>query len=393
MKVVRILCAGLLFAGSAFCTFAQEKEGSPADDVDPEQFLKEIEKAEEEFLGETSLWDFSMNLRLGGGYKDNVTLGAFEEEASAFFASGIDLMAFRLPLDNSIAEVTLFAAFDDRRYTDSETVDHEQMGMARALVEKPLGEHWTGAMEFRFIHIDQMYDASLTEDDIGTIQVVGRQVAFEPSLRLSLPWNLWMELKPEISRQYLAEPLDDYLDGGGEVSFGIDYGYESELYAYGRHVHRKYDSRGQRDEIGFSMPNTGLRYNRPEHGLRWTHYWDQEKKWRMRTHVSRRDNRDNGSGYFDYRRLRASHGWRYRGNRWSLSATGRWARYEYDLKRSSNIMDLRAREDLSWDAQLEITLTESLTLYAEVEQERITSSVMQDEYDYTTTILGLDWEF
>ena len=75
MKVVRILCAGLLFTGTAFSTFAQEKEGSPADDLDPEQFLKEIEKAEEEFLGETSLWDFSTNLRLGGGYKDNVTLG------------------------------------------------------------------------------------------------------------------------------------------------------------------------------------------------------------------------------------------------------------------------------------------------------------------------------
>ena len=59
---------------------------------------KELAAIEKELMAELSVWDHSFDLRLGGGYKENVTLSAFAEESSPFTAIGFDFMAIRIPL-------------------------------------------------------------------------------------------------------------------------------------------------------------------------------------------------------------------------------------------------------------------------------------------------------
>ena len=370
--------------------------GQEADlsDVELQKQIAEMEKEiEGELMREYSAWDFSANLRLGGGYKENVTMSAFADESSGFATTGIDVIGMRLPMNDSGVEATIFGAFDDRRYFDAPSVSMEQTGLLNASLEKSLGESWLLKTDVRLIYIDEMFDASLTEDDIGTVQVVGKQASLEPALRWNLPGNTWLELKPEVSRQYFAEPLDDYLEAGGRVAAGIDYGYRSELLVYGAHIERDYDTRSQRDEIGFYMPDTELSYDRPERGVEWTHYWDSNRRFRMRTRFSILENQDSGAGYFDYRRERLSHNWRIQIAPLSLSATIRRATYDYELQRSADFFSHRFRTDRSIELALEYEHNENLTLQLGFEQESIQSNVPQDEYRYRVITAGLDWEF
>ena len=368
-------------------------------DLEFSDYDKEIAAIEKELMEELSVWDFSTDLRLGGGYKENVSLSAFAEESSSFASIGFDFMAIRIPLAEDGMEVTVFGALDERRYLDAESVGSEQTGLLNVSLKKKLSEHWQLKADIPVIYIDEIFDASLTEDDIGTVQVVGKQISFEPGLRRSLPANLWVETKPEVTRQYFAEPLDDYLEIGGRISLGVDYGFQSELFLYVETLRRDYNTRSQRDEIGIYMPETDLSYDRPERGVEWAHYWDSSRRLRMRTRYSVLENEDSGTGYFDYRRERMSHGWRYRGDLWSISATVRKAAYEYDLQGLFAFGERRQRSDLSWDITVGYEYNDHLTFQIGYEQEIINSNVPlnpiipQDEYRYRVYTAGIDWEF
>ena len=379
----------LLLAGLCpWATALAQNTDLEIDDLD-----KEIAAIEKELMEQISVWDYSTDLRIGGGYKENVTLSAFAEESSPFAAIGFDFMAIRIPLAEDGVEVTVFGALDERRYLDAESVGSEQSGLLNVSLEKSLSQHWQLKTDIRVIYINEMFDASLTEDDIGTVQVVGKQISLEPALRRSLPADLWVEAKPEVTRQYFAEPLDDYLEIGGRISFGVDYGFQSELLIYAEALRRDYDTRSQRDEIGFYMPDTDLSYDRPERGVEWAHNWDNSRRLRMRTRYSILENEDSGSGYFDYRRERISHSWRYRAALWTVSATVRKATYEYDLQRSAVFFNPRQRADLSWDISLGYEYNDHLTFQLGFEQESINSNVPQDEYRYRIYTAGIDWEF
>ena len=390
LSFIRLVVFALLFLALQ-SNFAQDSELT---DAELEKQIAEMEQEiEKELMLEYSPWDFSANVRLGGGYKENVTMSAFTEESSEFSLLGFDFMGMRIPMDDSGYEVAIFGAFDDRRYFDTPSVDFEQSGLVNAGIKKELSDNWTFETDLRLIYIDEMFDASLTEDDIGTVQVVGRQISLEPVMRRRLIGDSWFEVQSEISRQYFAEPLDDYLELGGRVSIGIDYGFRSKLFIYGEKIHRKYDARSQRDEIGFYIPGTDLIYDRPERGVEWSHYWDSDRKFRMRTRFSILDNQDNGEGYFDYRRERFSHNWRYEFLNFNLSATLQEASYDYEFQRSSDFISLRRRTDRSFDLSIGYEHNDQLSIQLGFEQEIIQSNVPQDEYRYRVYTVGLDLEF
>ena len=372
-------------------SFAQE---SDLTDGELEKQIAEIEKEiQNELMIEDSPWDFSSNIRVGGGYKENVTMSAFSGESSEFSIAGIDFIGVRLPMDDDGFEIAIFGAFDDRRYFDAPSVDFEQSALLNTSLEKSLGNSWEMKTDARYIYIDEMFDASLTEDDIGTVQVVGSQVSLEPAFQRNFISNIWVEFKPEILRQYFADPLDDYLETGGRLSAGIDYGFRSKFSIYKSKARRVYDTRSQRDEVGFYVPDSDLIYNRPERGLEWTHYLNSDRSVRMRTRFSIMENKDNGSGYFGYRRERLLHNWRFHFSKFSFSATLRKALYNYAFQRSANFTSLRERVDRSVDISLNYLYSKDLSIKLGFEQETIKSNVPQDEYRYRIYSVGLDWEF
>ena len=372
-------------------SLAQE---SDLTDAELEKQIAELEKQiQNELILEDTPWDFSSNIRFGGGYKENVTMSAFSDESSEFSIAGIDFFGVRLPKGDDGFELATFGAFDDRRYFDAPSVEFEQSALLNTSLEKSLGNIWHIKTDVRYIYIDEMFDASLTEDVIGTVQVVGSQVSLEPTFRRNFIGNIWVELKPEISRQYFADPLDDYLEKGGRVSAGIDYGFRSKFSIYKAKVRRAYDTRSQRDEVGFYVPDSDLIYDRPERGLDWIHYLNSDRSVRMRTRFSIMENEDNGSGYFGFRRERLLHNWRFQFSKFSFSATLRKALYNYDFQRSANFKSLRERTDRSVEVSLNYVYSTNLSIKLEFDQEKIQSNVPQDEYRYRIYSIGLDWEF
>ena len=129
--------------------------------MEDKELERQIAAIEKELMDEISVWDFSTNLRLGGGYKENVTLSAFAEESSPFLSSGLDLMALRVPLSEDGVEVTVYGALDDRRYLDSDAVDYEQSGLLNVNLEKPILAELRLETDFRVIYINEMFDAFL----------------------------------------------------------------------------------------------------------------------------------------------------------------------------------------------------------------------------------------
>ena len=374
-------------------SIAQESELT---DTELEKQIAEMEKEiQKELMLENSPWDFSTNIRLGGGYKENVTMSAFSEESSEFSMAGFDFMGVRLPMDDNGFEVAIFGTFDDRRYFDAPSVDFEQIGLINTSLEKSLGDSWIMKTDVRYIYIDEISDAAMMDNYVlpGTVHVVGSQLSLEPAFRRNFIGNIWVELKPEISRQYFEEPLDDYLEIGGRVSAGIDYGFRSKFSIYNEKFRRAFDARLQRDEVGFYIPDSDLIYDRPESGVEWTHYWNSNRSVRMRTRFSIMENDDNESGYFGFRRERFLHNWRFQFSKFSFSSTFREASYDFDFQRSADFVSLREIAARSVDVSVQYEYNEHLALKFEFEQEITQSNLPVDEYRYRIYSVGLDWEF
>ena len=106
MDVTRFFLGFVLLYSAWPSASAQDPDLS---DAELEKQIAEMEKQiEGELLQEYSAWDFSTNLRLGGGYKENVTMSAFADESSGFVATGFDVIGMRLPLDDSGVEATIW---------------------------------------------------------------------------------------------------------------------------------------------------------------------------------------------------------------------------------------------------------------------------------------------
>ena len=97
--------------------------------------------ADEELLAEEDweipLWDYSVDLQGGFGYKDNVLLSHTDVQGSAFWMSGFETMIFRLPTRGW--QFYFYAEASDVRYFDFPEVGDEQVALAAAQLSKDLG--------------------------------------------------------------------------------------------------------------------------------------------------------------------------------------------------------------------------------------------------------------
>ena len=108
-----------------------------------------------------SPWDFSGTLRAGAGYKDNILLDKVASESSPFLLSGAELFLIRAPVDNWEFKTILSA--DDRRYTENQTVDKEQLFFALAEGKRRFLDLWNAGLSAEYFYNDQVFDASVSE--------------------------------------------------------------------------------------------------------------------------------------------------------------------------------------------------------------------------------------
>ena len=381
------------------CIFAQSQENNastPATDPTP---AVPAEMGEEEVDLDLSIWDYSVNLRGAFGYKDNVLLSAFDEQGSAFWQTSLDAMVLRADLE-SASNLSLFLSLEDRRYFTDIEVEKEQLGLFQTKYERPIDDDWFWNATAQYLYVDQVFDASATEELRQTTPVKSHNYQLAPAIGRNLPGDSKIEFKLVGERQQFNQPLDDYFEIGPQLTWIKNYGHKSELAASYTFDYRSYDTREELEADGNSIENTDLRYQQHEFEIGVNHSWDEKRHWRSRARLLYEINDDNGGGYFDYQRFRISKRFGYYGADWQATIEGRILHYDYDVQPVDDPdrpVDETGEVRSNWQyvvaGHAEKRIWRKLSIFADFEWELSESNYDLEEYDVTTVFGGVDWEF
>lgn len=367
-------------------------------------FVLHAQEEEEPEL-DLAIWDRSVNLRGALGYKDNVLLSKIDQQGSAFWQTALDAMILRADLETG-ANLTLFLTAEDRRYFSDIDVDKEQLLLAQGKYERPINDDWFWSATAQYLYVDQVFDASATEQLLVTLPVKSHNYQFAPAVGRNLPSNSKLELKLVGERQHFNQPLDDYWEIGPQLTFTKDYGFKSEFTASYAYEHRLYDTREEL-ALDFSvLPDTSLRYQQHEFELGVNHSWDEKRRWRSRARFLFEINDDSGTGFYDYKRYRLSKRFGYYGTDWQATLEGRILHYDYDAQPVLNELsidptapalfdtsEIRSNWEYVIAAHAEKNVWRKLSIFGDVEYELVDSNYTLEEYNVTTVMGGVDWEF
>lgn len=348
--------------------------------------------AEEEPKLETALWDKTVSLRGGFGYKDNVLLSSTQEDGSAFWLSALDFTLLRLSLDQG-PNVTFFLSGEDRRYFSAEEINKEQLLITQLKVEQPFLDDWTAGTALQYMYADQVYDASATEQILTTQPVISHNIQFAPGIKRNLGSKSDLELRFTAERQFFNEPLDDYWEFGPQLIYTKRYGHRSEATLSYTFDHRSYDTRQEMDLNFEEVPDTSLEFTQHEFELGVYHSWDEKRRWRSRARFMFEINDDGGTGFYDYYRYRLSKRFGYYGDTWEATIEGKILHYDYRIQPVFDGTEVRSTWEYVVAAQARKTIWKTLGVFADVEHEISESNSPLEEYRVTTIMGGVDWEF
>jgi hypothetical protein len=352
--------------------------------------------ADEELLAEADweipLWDYSVDLQGGFGYKDNVLLSHSDVQGSAFWMSGFETMIFRLPTRGW--QFYFYAEASDVRYFDFPEVGDEQVALAAAQLSKDLGPGWKTTLGLNYLYQNQVYDLSATyTNDSSVGQILGH--TFRPRWGLQKKLGaFWFDCELDATRQWLEEPLDDYWQYGPRAVVGYGWGNGSELALAYQWSRLDYDQREQVDRTGAAMPDTALSLNIQFTELSLTHVWDEPGRWRTITALGYERTSDNGSGFFDYHDFHFAEQVRYRDRNWEIAARARLSYYGYDNQTvSATDPTLRSRTLVRLTLGVERHLVKHLKAYASYSWDRSFSELEFDDYQASVLLGGLTYTF
>lgn len=346
---------------------------------------------EEAATNASALFVKTVNLRTGVGYKDNVLLSSFQKESSPFWLSQVDIFAARIPQDG--VEVSLLVSGDDRRYFTASSLSKEQLLIAHLDLKKKFGPDWEARLSLQYLYSDQVVDASITEQELTSLQVVSHTLGATPVLQRNLPGDNRVELRTGFSRNFFQEPLDDYWQGGPKILFGHAYGNKSDISLGFEIRDRAYDTREQVDENLAMVPDSSLRYRQQEIEFAWRHNWDKGRHWRSALRLGWEKNEDSGPGYFDFRKYRVSKQLGCVADKWEVTSQVKWLYYDYGVQRVSTSFGNRHRSEVLANVRAERAFGAHFKVFGEAESEWSISNEAAESYRVNTVLSGIDFEF
>jgi len=352
-----------------------------------------IEASLSEALG-ISPWNLAAGARVGGGYKDNTTLSAFSADASPFLLVGADVFVLRAPWDGT--EFQFLFTGEDRRYLDSDETEKEQTFLASSHVRRCFDDAWKLGLEGQYFYLDQIFDASATELDVGVVRAVGHSGLVRPSVGRALGRGLWFEIEGLAGRYFFEEPLDDYWELGPRfrLRWEKERGEGSMLLLTYEVLRRSYDDRVEASRQGVPIEGTELEFVQQKVECSWQRTWDEGRRWRTATRIGLDLNRDNGSGYFDYDRYHVSEQVRLRWGRVTARARVGISYYDYALQTVSDLTrEKRHKMLITVTAGADYRVGRRLKAFGEYEYERSVSNQDYDAYRANTVFGGFEYEF
>jgi hypothetical protein len=357
------------------------------------QDVMPVEGVEEEWAPPPGLsWQPMGNVRVRGGYKDNVLLSSFAPVGAPFVGASLEAFVWR-PLGEE-GELDGVLVGEHRQFVGVAELDFEQTLFGLVQVRRELGGAWRLGGAIDGMYLDQVLDLSATEDVTRRMRVRGGSFGARPSVRRGLGAG-WLELQVAGNRQvYVGELLDDHWQVEPRLTLGWPVGARSEVAVAYEVGWRWYDEEPERTSEGEPIPGTRRRMTHHDVALTVRHVWGEDRQWRLTGRVSGRVNEDGGSGYFDYVRPQGTVRLRYRARGWELEAGGRATYYGYRVQRV-NVTEgeLRRRVDLRGDIRAQRRIYRGLSVFLEYEHERTLANRRAEEYRVHTVSGGLDWEF
>lgn len=336
-----------------------------------------------------AVWDASVTVDGGAGYRENVLRSSIAKENSGFAQVAADASVMRL---SETEALFMFYFFGEHiQYFDAPSVDYEELASGTVQWIQPVGNRNEAELQATYLYQHQIVDASATEAFLRRVLVLGHSLSVEPGWNFKFNEQWLVGIDALALRQVYEHFLDDFWEGGGLAKVRRAYGHRSEVELSLGSALRSYDTRLQYDASGVPIPETDLAYLQTEASGRWKHYWDAERRWRTLTTLGYMLNRDNGSGYFDYDRLLFRQQVRWKQGKWDVKGNLRLGHYFHKLQEIDG--EGRYRSFAMLDGWVGRQLWKHWNVYANAEYEWNTSNDPRDEYTTWMAGAGVGLEF
>ena len=342
---------------------------------------------------ESMLWDEQAALSAGAGYKDNVLLSPFHPRSSPFFASSLDLVVLRLPLDGWEIEGSVVG--EDVRYWHNVGTNSEDSFLSNLRVRRELPAGFRAGLEWRGLFEKQVLDISTLVSAPVTALVEGYGFTLQPSLRKELPLGLWVQIEAPVTHWYLQAPLDAYWEYGTVETVGADLGKRADVtlsYGASRQSHSEWVAL---DPYGRPLPQH-LEVSQQRVEAAWHQYWDSTRQWRSSTRLVFAYNEDNGGGYFDYYQYQAIEDLRWQTAAWQIKGSAQLVDEIYPIQGVGILNgEILTRSLAELSIEVERRLCKGIKGYGKMGYQQAQSNYALGAGDYIarTYTFGLRWEF
>lgn len=344
------------------------------------------------------LWDTTLTLRAGVGYKDNPLLSPLDSANTPIGQFGLDLLILRLPVDAH--RFTFYFSADYRPYFDpvptipgQPPAEKEQLYVTQAAYKYQLSRAWQVGLTAQHYYTEQVFDASEIGGVAGTVRSVGHTFGINPSLRYRRTDGAYLGAELVANRQIFSESISGYWEYGPKALAGWQYATNSSIELAFTFLERPFDSRLLTDMLGTPLAGTLLTATDQREDIVWRHAWDPRRhvQTTFRAYHLRRE--DNGDGFMNYDRYGLVGSVQLRLSRWTSRSTVRWSNYDFDFQIVSIFNPVpRTRQDLEFEQRVECNVTDTWRLYGEYLYEQLRSNYPSDNYQANTFMIGTEYD-
>jgi hypothetical protein len=354
-----------------------------------------------------SLWNQSILLRSGFGYKDNVLFSSQQPAASPYAQNGLDYSILRLLNDGS--SFFFMVTGDDTRYltrVESQsfatltptTIANEDEAIAAAQFRWNLSDHWQPTFSLQYLYQNQVFNiATEPAAEAGlpvtnaAVDALGNNITFRPYLHGQFTSNWWADFEWDLTRQWFNGPLYTYWLTGPRLTLGhslrrgdtVSLSYETDRILY--------DNETQATLGGAPIPGTLLRVWQQQAELRYTHYFDAAQHWSAVSRAGFIYDAGDSSGYFDFYNFRFAEEAVYQAGTWKCQAQARYWRFSFPGQSAGN--GKLECDILTLMARVEKKVSKHWRVFAQYQHDNSLSNDASDRYEAGNVEGGVELEF
>jgi len=289
----------------------------------------------------------------------------------------------------------MFLDVTETHFFSAQETDHERSAIITSEV------HWQAAppvkvgLQAQLYHFDQVFDVSVTEATLDTAQLIVTGAKLTPSVRRNFSRAWWIETGASARKDNYESDADDYREGEGSARLGRDGAFGSVLSFAATRQWRSYDSREQYTAAGRPLAGTHLKFLKSGLSAQYALVPDAEKHWRFALTALWEQNRDNGSGYFDFDRQQLTTDLTWKRKAWELRFSASVAHYDFPVQQVGIGIAPENRQKKEYRLTVEATrrLTAAWSVLALFETERAVSNDDRSQFRVQTGYVGLQWSW